>query len=91
MTNPLREFRTVGSVREEGPATPWPTYTGTQPETADTAKESLQLIGPPLLGGEGRKLVLSLAVYQNQFRFYRRRIIAPALAPSSRAVLLKAT
>jgi hypothetical protein len=34
----------------EIPDEPWRTYTGTKLETADTAKESLQLTGSPLLG-----------------------------------------
>jgi hypothetical protein len=40
-----------GGVREGGdPGESWWTYTGTKLETADTAKEYLQLTGPPLLG-----------------------------------------
>ena len=45
MRNPLREICTVGSVREELPGEPRWTYSGTKLETADTAKESLQLPG----------------------------------------------
>jgi hypothetical protein len=37
-------------VRGEIPDEPWWTYAGTKLETADTAKESLQLTGSPLLG-----------------------------------------
>ena len=50
LKNPLREIRTVGSVRGEIPDEPWWTYAGTKLETADTAKGSLQLTGTPLLG-----------------------------------------
>jgi len=45
LRNPLREICTVGSVREELPGEPRWTYSGTKLETADTAKESLQLPG----------------------------------------------
>jgi hypothetical protein len=33
-------------------AEPWWTYTGTKPETVDTAKENLQFTGTPLLGNQ---------------------------------------
>jgi hypothetical protein len=39
----VRQSRTLGSVREEARSAPWSTYTRTQPETADRAKEGLQL------------------------------------------------
>ena len=45
MKNPLREICTAGSVRGEIPSEPWWPYSGTKLETADTAKESLQLLG----------------------------------------------
>jgi hypothetical protein len=45
LTNPLREICTAGSVRGEIPSEPWWPYSGTKLETADTAKESLQLLG----------------------------------------------
>jgi hypothetical protein len=56
LRNPLREICTVGSVRGELPSEPWRPYSGTKLETADTAKESLQLLGllysePPLTAG----------------------------------------
>ncbi|MGC1648324.1 MAG: hypothetical protein WA741_21095, partial [Candidatus Sulfotelmatobacter sp.] len=54
LKNPLREICTVGSVRGEIPDEPWWTYTGTKPETADTAKGSLKLTGTPLLGNGGK-------------------------------------
>src|SRR5437016_13285936 len=37
-------------LRGEIPGEPRLTYSGTKLETADTAKESRQLLGPPLLG-----------------------------------------
>jgi len=43
-------------VRGEYLGEPWWTYTGTKLETADTAKESLQFTGPPLLGSRSEKL-----------------------------------
>ena len=55
MRNPLREICTVGSVREELPGEPRWTYSGTKLETADTAKESLQL--PGLLYSEQVKVL----------------------------------
>jgi hypothetical protein len=75
LRNPLREICTAGSVRGELPSEPrWP-YSGTKLETADTAKESLQLLG--LLYSEkwarargevgqptvGFSLILSISVY----------------------------
>jgi len=45
LKNPLREICTAGSVRGEIPSEPWWPYSGTKLETADTAKESLQLLG----------------------------------------------
>jgi hypothetical protein len=45
LRNPLRETCTAGSVRGEIPGKPRWTYSGTKLETADTAKESLQLPG----------------------------------------------
>ena len=56
MKNPLREICTAGSVRGEIPSEPWWPYSGTKLETADTAKESLQLLG--LLYSEGLLLKL---------------------------------
>jgi hypothetical protein len=36
---------TAPATRWENPSEPWWPYSGTKPETADTAKESLQLLG----------------------------------------------
>src|SRR5579871_2616635 len=42
LRNPLRQFRTVGSVRGEFRLRPWRSYAGTKPETVDTDKATLQ-------------------------------------------------
>src|SRR5271167_2768821 len=55
LRNPLREICTAGSVRGEIPGKPRWTYSGTKLETADTAKESLQL--PGLLYSEERQMI----------------------------------
>jgi len=44
---------TAPATRWENPSEPWWPYSGTKLETADTAKESLQLLG--LLYSEGRE------------------------------------
>jgi hypothetical protein len=56
----VRQLRTLGSVREECRSAPWSTYTRTQLETADRAKEDLQPAAPsstrkPNRSGEARQ------------------------------------
>ena len=56
------EYRLRNPLPEgEIPGEPWWTYSGTKLETADTAKESLQLTGSPLLGVNRKELAAVLS------------------------------